>query len=204
VHFILLNGPPRCGKDTLAEALVTAGRRAGPSPHWYHRKFADPVKDGAVDALIGMGLLNPGCTWDDLDEVKDTPLKKLLSRTPREIAIAFSERFAKPLFGVDVFGRLMSRWAENLGQVNAVIVVSDCGFDAEVEALQREYGDEACTLVEIRRPGCTFKGDSRNYLRQKPNHLFINDGTVEELQNFASLLVRRALSSLAGQQVEGT
>jgi len=157
--LILLNGPPRSGKDTAGRWLS----------QWLNLplvKLTAPL-DRAVVAFFN---LDPQ-RWAYLrEEGKDCPAPELQGLTPRQVLIALGERWAKPLFGQDIFGRLAPKWG----------VVTDLGFRAEAEALVQPG---RTFLVRVYRPGCSFANDSRSYVDLSdlgvPTYHLENKGTLE-------------------------
>lgn len=153
---VLLNGPPRCGKDTIGEMLygLIGGYADGSpaDPHALLRKFAWPIMEHMWEQHgIDMRTVN-----------KDLVHPKLYGRTPREVAIAYSEKFCKPLFGQGFFGK---HAAESLlGVVNGgMAIFTDSGFASEAEVLVDALGQGNVLQVRIARPGCDFRIDSRSY-----------------------------------------
>lgn len=182
MRIVLINGPPRSGKDTLANLIVghDVSRVA-------HCKFAQPLIDHMLDFFF-LG------EWDrkDLEREKDVPQERLFGRTPREVMIGLSERFYKPMFGSDVFGHLAN---ETVKQWDALhqegIVFSDSGFMAEATVLVDHWGPGAIRVVRLNRKGCSFDGDSRGFLNADrlgvPVTNIQNDSdTICELQGLAS------------------
>lgn len=149
--IILLNGPPDSGKDTAAKFVQRLVKDTK------HAKFADPLKS-ALHALLG---LNHNQIKEMLNK-KDEVLPWTDPYTPRQLYIKLSEDFLKPLFGEDVLGRIAVRRINQLAARN--IVMSDCGFDAEVLPVIRESKKGACCLIELSRQGRSFDNDSRSYL----------------------------------------
>lgn len=154
-RVVLLNGPPRCGKDTAAMGLVR-GLQGICVP--VHHKFATPLAAG-VQGIFGVSRSR----WDYLyATAKETPTPELLGMSPREAMIWLSEEVMKPKFGKDVFGRIA---AEQIAMMkDAVVVISDCGFAEEIIPVAREVGWENILIVNIYRPGCTYASDSRSYI----------------------------------------
>jgi len=169
VKIVLVNGPPRSGKDTVGAIIVKESPRIVRCC-----KFATELKDRvhAAYRLFDKRTRKPIVT-EALESVKDHPQPFFLGKTPREIYIAFSEVFMKPLHGKDIFGRLL------LGRLQyelecegglppekrtEVIVITDSGFRKEVEMLSAHFGVHNCRLIQVHRHGCDFSGDSRGYL----------------------------------------
>jgi len=141
MKVILLNGPPRSGKDTIGEMLKNH------LPVCALRKFAQPIVDFmAREFDIDMETCE-----------KDKPHPDLHGRTPREVAIAYSERLCKPLFSVRHFGyealkSISPEWNYTL--------FTDSGFSHEAEVLAEHF---PVLQVLLYRPGYNFQGDSRSY-----------------------------------------
>lgn len=147
--ILLLNGPPRCGKDTIGRILWRA------LPSIVLCKFADPI--------IDFMLKNYGIPMDHRDG-KDEPNERLFGKTPRQVAIAYSEAFCKPLWGVDYFGKVAAEKVNRISKSFHVFAFTDSGFSHEAEALlDRCEGEVRALQIKITRPGTTFQMDSRSY-----------------------------------------
>jgi hypothetical protein len=164
LYYFCLNGPPKCGKSTLAREAL----------RWFKLKqinaepesFAMPIK-AFTASLLGM-------PYSSIP--KETPMAFLSGTTPREALISLSEDHMKVRYGNSVFGdALVNRWtkADN-SSTPTVLVVDDCGFEGEFHALPRGR----TVLVRINRPGYDFSGDSRSYI-PKPDRTLINDGDLK-------------------------
>jgi hypothetical protein len=168
MKIVFLNGPPRCGKDFAGQLLLLL------DPGIRVDKFARKLKE-ATHALYGM----PELAHDAFEDRKDTPLPEFLALTPRQAYIAVSERYMKPMHGVDVFGRMLLKDLRSAWTGTAVI--TDSGFAAEAKPLLEWAGPANCTLVRIHREGCTFEGDSRSYIDLPVRTIdIVNPGTKPE------------------------
>ena len=153
IPVVLFNGPPRCGKDTAAEALRLAIQGAR------HLKFAGAVKD-ATHAIFGLEVRT-----DAFEHCKDIPSPEFAGLTPRQAYIRFSEVAIKPAFGKTRFGHAAARRVLGAEDAGATLVaISDSGFAEETIPVIEAVGRENVLLIRIHRPGCTFDGDSRNYI----------------------------------------
>lgn len=169
--IILVNGPPRAGKDTAQEAV----------PDSVRAKFAQAVKEG-THAAFGLSLTD--YPMDVFEAVKDEPNTLFFGKTPREAYIAYSEMFMKPFTGdQEVFGKLLIRWIEGVEMEWDVynlpplpFIITDSGFLPEAEALVREYGAENIKLIRVHREGCNFDNDSRSYINL--DHLDVDSEDV--------------------------
>lgn len=168
-RILLVNGPPRSGKDTVGHILRL---------HFHAKidKFARRLKEMAHE-LYGLR----GLAHDAYEEQKDTPLPVFKGKTPREIYIALSETYFKPLHGEDIFGHLL--W-DDIKDERGLIVITDSGFLPEARVLIDEVGVENVRLIRVHRPGSDFSGDSRSYISipEVAEVDINNDGTLAELE----------------------
>lgn len=151
VSIILLNGPPRSGKDTAAAAIVEAMQA-------FHYKMSHPLKV-AVPAFFGLEDQKFA-----LERQKDEKLQELFGVSFRQAQINLSEDWAKPTFGKDVFGHIAVRHLRNHSGPGRVCVVSDSGFAEEVVPIVDAFSPRNLLIIQLRRDGCTFEGDSRSYI----------------------------------------
>jgi hypothetical protein len=166
---ILLNAPPNAGKDTIAEELSI---RLGLP----HREFKGKLFEIA-QVIAGLDQ----AAWDAIytREQKELPQDCLWGLTPRQFMIDVSERMIKPTCGQQYFGKALS-WA----CLKTGAVVSDSGFNEEAEALCSSIGAERVYCVRFTREGCSFEGDSRNFLDTDAIKHYIdleNNGSVEDI-----------------------
>ena len=132
--LLILNGPPRSGKDTIAKRLTDfihvefkeelfnmAIEMSGvPSDEWFARYEGYIQENGPYE--------NFKTTW-----LKNEPWDKLNGLSQREFMIKVSEEWAKPLFGKDVFGkRLKERLDCKAWKEDESFVTSDGGFFEEM------------------------------------------------------------------------
>lgn len=166
--FILLNGPPRSGKDTAAKALLSIRDK------FIHEKFSAPLKEAFA------GMMN--VSIDDFmveyyEECKDEIIP-FLGVSFRQWQIDFSEKFMKPLYGIDVFGRLLINRIDSYSP--NTYVISDCGFQIEVDHVIKNFPEKDVLLVRLHRQGCTYDGDSRGYVKG-PNVIDIYNNDAQDL-----------------------
>lgn len=169
-HVILLSGPPRSGKDTISNYLVGQHR-------FEHVKFAQPLRNAAC-AFFGM----------DEDLIDDFKAKTFGSGLKgRDWLIGLSEIVTKPIMGQSWFGVRAAN--EILKCENETrFVISDAGFAEEVQAFMktlRQSGKGHFTfwMWHLHRDGCSFEGDSRDYVFTKFNkpELIFNNGDLDDL-----------------------
>jgi hypothetical protein len=183
MRLYALNGPPGAGKDTLANLVVerwpkvalTQCKRATLRMAAESSDLTPEVKAVIAEA------------WDPSTShtFKDTPHPVLGGQTPRKVFIDFCnlmrERHGPDCFVVHTVKhvRELTRELEADGS-SAVIIITDIGFQNELDVLAREFPTELC-LVRIEREGHTFANDIRTYLDYKRSIPLHNDGTPDEL-----------------------
>jgi len=191
--LILLNGPPRSGKDECAKMLYTKklGNPSIPFPHWF--RMSQPIKD-AVRATWGMTEAEQAA----FEKNKDVPQRAFGGKSYRQVQISFSEDWMKPQFGPRIFGEIAKITIRR--SIADVFVCSDCGFEEEVEALFDVFDKKDILIVKLHRPGFTFEGDSRRYIRIagiREVHVQ-NDSTLSHLLAQVETLVKVWLDGDAG------
>lgn len=155
--IILLNGPPRCGKDTVGKMLNR--------PTY---KMTTPM-DRALQAMLN---------WSDetfklYREEKKEELIPVLQISMRKSLQTFSEDWLKKVTDdPQIFGKLALQHLED------GMIITDIGFHQEAVPIQSMF---KCVLVHIFRPGCTFEHDTREYI-PGPDHIIMNTGTLTELK----------------------
>lgn len=150
--YIILNGPPKSGKDTIGQQLHFQLR-----PHYsvIRRKLAEPIKR-AVAAFTGLTPVEADHYFEN-PVVKDAPSKRFFGTTPRQVLISFSEDWVKPNYGKTAFGEIM---LESTKDHNGVVVITDCGFEEEISV----FDPTEAVVIRLHRDGCSFANDSRNFV----------------------------------------
>lgn len=185
IPIILLNGPPGSGKDTAA--TIIQDWLSNHDLQSQITRFSSPIKR-AFAGFIGASEV------DELGEStlhardKDSPLPILNNRSYRDWQIAFSEDFIKPHYGENTFAQLL---VDEIYQSEHSIIrgrfwiISDCGFQSEVDYFTESFDPAAIALFRIQRPGHTFAKDSRQYVEPKGGFFFshiLNAGAIEEFK----------------------
>ena len=175
--IILFNGPPNSGKDAAAEYLSDV-----------HGAFHSSFKTHLIEITQAIYKIDP-FVWNYWysREGKELPRQELGGLSCRQALIFVSEKIIKPAFGKDFWGKSEAEWiAKHLGE-DELVALSDAGFDDEVIPLVNAFGKDNVYIVKIEREGCSYKGDSRNYLSDglvsEENYYTIeNNGTLEEFK----------------------
>ena len=169
-YVVLLNGPPGCGKDTVAQHLVQYLQFSS-------MKFAAPIKRMAA-ALLDMDVSSierhKDAEFNILCKEIETILPSVIGYedakqyeygpkdTLRRLLIRISEEYLKPTYGNTFFGRIAVR--ELKRSAYPLIIFTDSGFVEEAHTVVRNIGKGNTILIRLHREGCDFKSDSRSYL----------------------------------------
>lgn len=152
--IVILNGPPGCGKDTIAGIMN--------GNHGYSiRSFKEPMW------AVAKSVLTPG-EYELFVKLylnrntKEKPQDFLGGMSPREFFIHISESWVKPTLGSNQFGKLA-----NWGDIPRCTVFPDGGFPVEVNEFA---GRKDVLLVRLHREGYDFSNDSREYIEDAPVH----------------------------------
>lgn len=160
VQLILLNGPPRSGKNTLAGLLDDALPAATPR---VIMGYSDHLKI-LTHTFYGLPTDTP---VDHFDSCKDVPSDQFLGLTPRQAYIFMNEKVIKPLHGDLFLGYMFVRKVANIVQERRsplVVICPDSGFYGESLPLLTRLSPGAARLARLHKEGCTYEGDSRGYV----------------------------------------
>lgn len=196
MKILLINGPPRSGKDALGIEVCRRVFRAASGWHAQRRKFATALKemthrlyDITDDYDIGGHV-----EQDAFEDSKDQPSADFRGITPRQAYIGVSELLMKKLHGPRVFGEILRDNLKHHKTNKVLAVVTDSGFVEEAQVMVEEFGRECVYLLHIHREGATFSGDSRGYVDldlPMENKLRVkNDGTIDDLAADAEEVLR--------------
>lgn len=159
-RLCLFNGPPRSGKDTAVDYLQY-------EYSVYGIKFARPLHLAARDTvadLVGQTRMEYYA-----EKAKNETIPEL-GASYRQFCIQLSEDFYKPKFGKDIFGKMAAgrirEMIESYERYGAAVnfACSDSGFATEAKPVIEEIGVKNVMLIHLYRDGCSFEGDSRNYI----------------------------------------
>lgn len=194
IKYILLNAPPRVGKDTLANSFLEfIGGKSSIRVY----EFKDGLK--AICESIANNVGSPYRVFVNTAAYENYKDKhnEYLGMTPREFMIHVSENFMKPTFGQDVWGKAALRLKAGNGTVFdegkrkyredgwIIGLFPDAGFMSEIKPLVDSLEEnEEILLIRMHSNGMTFKNDSRDYV-------YVNNPKVIELDLDIPRLVKK-------------
>lgn len=149
--IIFINGPPGSGKTTAASFLSTRLINC-----------AEFESSMCLRSALRWLLAIPFESDPFSPQNKDQPMQELNGISPRTAMIALAEDYMKPVFGKAIFGEVMARQMSKAIWSHAI--VSGIGFDIEAYTIIQAFKGRQLECLSLFRDGCTFKGDSRNYL----------------------------------------
>lgn len=177
-RILFINGPPRCGKDTVGRLLETLHDEV------MVVKMANELKTAThrlYNARTPDGLPAPANFFEDS---KDLPSDAFLGTTPRKAYIGVSERYMKPEHGADVFGRLLLKGMQAVYPAVVAFAITDSGFRPEAVPIIEYFGAANCRLLRVKREGTWFY-DSRSYISLEDLGVSAvvvsNNGTLDDL-----------------------
>ena len=175
MYILGFNGPPNSGKDTCADSIVPFIEQHTNLPI-KRESFSLPLRH------IAYAMAGKTYSIDTYEDFKVTNFSQF-DRIGRDLMIDVSEDFLKPTYGDDIMSRLLIQ--RNIG-FHGILIVSDCGFQPEIDYMSNLLGAERVLLAQVHRPGCTFEGDSRNWVTHVAGGVdytdrIDNDGGLDEL-----------------------
>ena len=178
MQVVLLNGPPKSGKDTIADALVQAV-----GPLWsVNYKLSSVLK---ATARVMFSLSDTQYNALERPENKDKKGHVGLSnkKSWREILISLSEDYIKPTYGENFFGLATVKALSTFSKCGySHVFISDSGFKEEAETLVTMCPTCNFTLARLHRDGTDFNNDSRSYW---PNQTDIETHAVPLMNEIA-------------------
>lgn len=183
MKLIITNGPPRSGKDTLCNLIRENITDQDLIPLSYKKTLYVGVARRyglSVEAVFQMNA-------DTL--IKDEPSPLFEGKSVRQALIYESEEVIKKELGpqgvaIQTFKLLEEEYGKERLK-DAVLYCSDGGFNSELNAAYDFFGIgvEDVYIIRMLREGCSFEGDSREFL-DHPDTVIRNDGEIEDLKSY--------------------
>jgi len=188
-YLIGLSGPPRSGKDSVGVTLAKIIQERHPVTVCV-RALSLPMRK-TIYAMLGMEY-----SLEHYETTKDVPLPELGGRSIRQAMIALTDTHVKPTYGDGFWASALLNTLPMPEARIRVVVVTDMGFEHEVDVFVQAFGAENCMWPQITRPGCSFDGDSRSYVgRSAQRTAIINEGEdLEQVLAAAETIHSRMLA----------
>lgn len=153
---VILNAPPNSGKDYFVEQLKERDVKKIGGMSWSHKELKTPLVELVKNFY---SLSDKDVEHLSSRENKETPSSLLNGKSWREAVIHVSEIVVKPALGKDIFGKVA---AINLSV--GINIFTDGGFEEELAPIVEEVGEDNIIIVKIHKDGCSFEGDSRDWI----------------------------------------
>lgn len=156
MYIIGFNGPPGSGKDTLAK-MVGDIIESNSDVAIKYESLSYPLRSIAYAMTGWTGELD----GPDYDAFKNEVFIAFGNRTGRQLMIDVSEKFLKTEYGITIMALMLIERNLNF---SGVLLVRDSGFQIEVDPLVDWVGAANLAIVQCKRPGHSFGGDSREWV----------------------------------------
>lgn len=159
MYVVGFNGPPRSGKDSLAESLAAKIEKIHDVPVKLE-SLSLPLRHIAY-AMTGYDRLGMEYDGADYERFKVTKWPTFGGATGRELLIHISENFLIPMYGPQVMARMLIM--RNQG-FDGLLLIRDSGFQREIDPLIEWVGEDNFYIARCHREGSTFDDDSREWV----------------------------------------
>lgn len=188
MYIVAFNGPPRSGKDTMAEMLANHMDRMGVGMLVVPESLSMPLREIAY-AMSGWVGATDGPNYEQFK----TTVFPAFGVTGRQLMIDVSEKFLKPTYGIEIMAQLLRARNEGIGP--AVLLIRDSGFQIEIDPLIQWVGADNLHVVNVLRDGTSFEGDSREWVHHSKVTAYANNGTLDDLATEAGRLYGRLVNT---------
>jgi predicted kinase len=169
---VAFTGVAGSGKSTATRYLV--------EQHGYTLvKFAGPLKD----MLRAVGLSEREIEGD----LKEKPSHLLCGRTPRYAMQQLGTQFGRDIIGDDFWIRLWRARVERAASEGKRVVVDDCRYPNEAQAIRKLGGD----IFKLDGRGGIAGSHSSERLDFLADSVIVNDGPIEQLHGKIEEALRR-------------
>lgn len=195
MYIVAFNGPPQCGKDTLAGMLAAHMDSQRVSAPALLENLSYPLRVIAY-SMVGKNYAESRLSLAIPYESFKKRYFEQFARTGRELMIDVSERFLKQVYEPEIMAKMLLARLENVPS-NTVVLLCDSGFQLEVDPLIRECGSENVCIVQVHRPGLDFLNDSREWVHHPDPHMQLgvnNDLDLAHLRTEAGRICERLVN----------
>lgn len=155
LKLLLLNGPPRSGKDTIANYIEEKYEKVE------HVKLATPLKMETLKRYLKKETFTSEEYHTYCETLKDVPLEVFGGLTPRKAIIKTDKKLIRERGEGYLVKALFDLMEKAPGKL---YVCSDGGKPDELETLKNRTPEGSRVLLaRVYRQGTSFRGDSRGY-----------------------------------------
>lgn len=177
MYIVAFNGPPRSGKDTMARMLAEHMDSQGVYLPLIETSLSTPLRRLAYQ-MVGREYIP-----ETYEAFKLEVFPQFNNATGRQLMIDVSERFLKPCYGESIMANMLLGELAEIGfPQDGIVLVRDSGFQCEVNPLIDAVGPDNLYVVRVDRAGCTFDGDSREWVTHTQMGSWLNRGTLDTLR----------------------
>jgi hypothetical protein len=186
---VILNGPPECGKNTVANSVISLLKGQGRLV--CKREFKSPLM-AATRRVYGIDSSTWGnhCTKD----LVNVPWDRLNGLSPQQALNRTSENVLKFALGDDILGHAAATRLEP----DYCHIFCDGASPNAVQQMVTAVGAENVLIIHMARIGCTFEGDGQSYI--KPGILgtqyygIANDNSISHIAERITSVISEKLS----------
>lgn len=194
MYIVGFNGPPQSGKDTMADMLADHMDMQGVKLPIIQVSLSEPLRRIAYAMTGTQGeLVGP-----DYEAFKNTQFDEFGWKTGRQLMIDVSESFLKPVYGKAIMANLLIQKLVALN-FHGIVLIRDTGFQVELDTLAQVYGASKIYAARIHRSGCSFDGDSREWVQADRDGDYENNGSLDDLRVSAGRLYSRLVNNCGWQ-----
>lgn len=196
MYIVCFNGPPRSGKDTMARMLAEHMDSQGVKVPVVEVSLSTPLRRIAYQ-MIGENYVHDGIGNFSYDAFKEDTFPQF-NCTGRQLMIDVSEKFLKPCYGQRIMADMLLAELHELPPYpfDGVVLVRDSGFQCEIEPLVDAVGDSNLYVVNLRRSGCDFSNDSREWVHHEFGGEFYNNEALADLRVTTTVLYERLVHEM--------
>lgn len=181
MKIIFVNGAPFSGKDTLVDAV----REEFPE---FQRMMYKTTLYTRVCERYGLTLEEGIKYFTASKEIKEAPSEIFGGKSPREALIYESEEVIKKQYGEIGVALITAQIIKDNypDHMNQTFIFPDGGFNVETKPMMNAFGltRKDIFIIRVRKDGCTFHNDSREYLKH-PDLVIKNNGSIKSLKKKA-------------------
>lgn len=189
MFIVGFNGPPQCGKDTLARLFAEVVKAKHPHLRVLMVPLSNPLR------FVAHAMIARVYSAALYESFKKETFPQFGGRTGRQLMIDVSESFLKPVYGQSIMADMLIQEVSNLRA--DLVLIPDSGFQCEVQPIIDWVGYDKFLVCRVHRDGCSFENDSREWVEHPVDQMntdIYNDGSLADLETEAGRLYGRCVN----------